>query len=263
MLNINDLKKHAKNIRKSIVNVGFNSPTTHFGGALSCIDILAYIYSNFIQKNNTKKNRFILSKGHCAIALYATLYEFGFISKEDLLSFNSNGGEFPSHCVKKTEKGIELSSGSLGMGLSFAIGQAIALKRKNINNKIFVLTGNGEANEGEFWEAVMFAGHKNIDNLILILDNNNLQNDGRSKDVLDITKWKEKFEAFNWNTVEIDGNNMEEIVNAFENNKKYPLVIISNTIKGKGISFMENVPKWHHNSLTEEEYNQAMKELEV
>lgn len=109
----------------------------------------------------------------------------------------------------------------------------------------------------------MFAGHKNIDNLILILDNNNLQNDGRSKDVLNITKWKEKFEAFNWNTVEIDGNNMEEIVNAFENNKKYPLVIISNTIKGKGISFMENVPKWHHNSLTEEEYNQAMKELEV
>lgn len=257
------LKQRANNIRKHILEAGNQSASAHYGGSLSCADILTYVFSIMKNNDNTNRDRFILSKGHCALALYATLFEYGFITKEELLSFNANNSLFPSHCVKNIEKGIELSSGSLGMGLSFAIGQAIALKRKNINNKIFVLTGNGEANEGEFWEAVMFAGHKNIDNLILILDNNNLQNDGRSKDVLNITKWKEKFEAFNWNTVEIDGNNMEEIVNAFENNKKYPLVIISNTIKGKGISFMENVPKWHHNSLTEEEYNQAMKELEV
>lgn len=255
------LSKRANNIRKYIIEAGSKSASAHYGGSLSCADILAYVFSIMKNDNKESRDRFVLSKGHCALALYAALFEYGFITKEELLSFNSNGSAFPSHCVKNIEKGIELSSGSLGMGLSFAIGQAIALLKKGLKNKIYVMVGNGETNEGSFWEGVMFAGAKKINNLVLILDNNKMQLDGNSKDILDITKWKEKFEAFDWATKEIDGNNMEEITGAFNNDSELPLVIISNTTKGKGVSFMENVAKWHHNSLSEEEYDLAMKEL--
>ncbi len=257
---VESLRNKAKKIRKAIIEAGFQA-SSHYGGSLSSADILAYIFS--VMKNNdiNDRDRFILSKGHCALGLYATLYEYGFISKEELLSFDSNDGAFPTHCVKNIKKGIELSSGSLAMGLSFAIGQAIAFDKKHSNNKIYVLAGNGEANEGSFWEAVMFAGCKKINNLILILDDNKMQLDGRSENILPITQWRDKFEAFGWNVVEIDGNNMQEIINIFESNKKYPLAIISNTIKGKGVSFMENVDKWHHNKLSEVEYHRAIKEL--
>ena len=256
------LQAKARQIRKNIIEVGYHSSVSaHYGGSLSCVDMLAYIFSVMNKESDTNRDRFILSKGHCALGLYATLYEYGFINKEELFSFDANDGAFPTHCVKNVEKGIELSSGSLAMGLSFAIGQAIALKAKKINNKIYVLVGNGEANEGAFWEAVMFAGCNKINNLILILDDNKMQLDGDSKMVLPITQWKNKFKAFEWNAVEIDGNNMQEIVKAFNENEKYPLAIISNTIKGKGVSFMENVAQWHHNKLGENEYNLAIKEL--
>ena len=262
MQNIELLKNNAKKIRKAIIEAGYQSHSAHYGGSLSCADMMAYIFSIMKNIDQHNRDRFILSKGHCALALYGTLYVYGYITKEELHSFNSNNSPFPSHCIKNIEKGIELSSGSLGMGLSYAIGQAIALKKKSLDNKIFVLVGNGEANEGSFWEAVMFAGAKKVNNLILILDNNKMQLDGNSTDIMPITKWKEKFDAFEWNSIEIDGNDMSQIDKAFKQNLNYPLVIIANTIKGKGISFMENDPKWHHNSMTEEEYNQATLELE-
>lgn len=261
MPNTQNLKKRANNIRKNILNASRKGVTAHFGGSLSCVDILSYIYSSMIV-NNTQRDRFIMSKGHCSLALYATLCEFGYITKEELLSFDDNGGNFPTHSIQNKEKGIELTSGSLGMGLSYAIGQAIALTPKKISNKIYVLVGNGETNEGSFWEAISFAGAKKINNLILVIDDNKMQLDGLSENILPISKWREKFEAFEWQAVEIDGHNFDEIIEAFNTKTEKPLVIIANTIKGKGISFMENNPKWHHSSITEEQYFQAVKELE-
>ncbi len=258
----NLFSKKARNIRQNILEAGCKSTSAHYGGSLSCVDILTYIFSSIKSQTIMNRDRFILSKGHCALSLYATLCEFNYITKDELFSFNTNNGNFPSHCVKNIEKGIELSSGSLGMGLSYAIGQAIALTKKNLDNKIYVLVGNGETNEGSFWEAICFAGAKKIKNLILILDNNHLQNDGMSKNILPISKWREKFEAFEWQATEIDGHNFDEIVEAFNVKTEKPLVIIANTIKGKGVSFMENNPKWHHSSITEEQYLQAIKELE-
>ncbi len=258
-----DLSLRAKNIRKNIIEAGFRSKSAHYGGSLSCVELLTYVFSVLKKENNEKRDRFILSKGHCALALYGALAEFNYLSKEELLTFNANGGDFPSHCVKNLDKNIELSSGSLGMGLGYAIGQAIALKNKGINNKIYVLSGNGETNEGSFWESVMFIGAKKLDNIVLILDNNKMQLDGFSKDILNLQNWKDKFVSFGFETIEINGHNFDEIIKAFSTKTDKPLVIIADTVKGKGISFMENKPKWHHSSITEEEYNQALKELEV
>ena len=261
MSDLKDLKIKSKNIRKNIIEAGYKSKSAHYGGSLSSADVLAYVFSVFKKENNQNRDRFILSKGHCALVLYSALAEFNYITKEELLTFNMNGGNFPSHCVKNLEKNIELSSGSLGMGLGYAAGQAIALKNKGLNNKIYVLSGNGETNEGSFWEAVMFIGAKKLNNIVLILDCNKMQLDGYSKDVLDIEAWKDKFTSFGFEAVEIDGHDFNEIIKAFLTLTNKPLVIIANTIKGKGVSFMENNPKWHHSSMTEEEYNQALKEL--
>ncbi len=262
MSNCSCLEIKAKNIRKNIIETGFKSKSAHFGGSLSCTDILTYVFSIFKKENMENRDRFILSKGHCALGLYGALAEFNYITQEELHTFNSNGGQFPSHCVKNIEKNIELSSGSLGLGLGYAIGQAIALRKKGLNNKIYVLSGNGEANEGSFWEGCMFIGAKKINNIILILDNNKMQCDGFSKDVLNVSNWVDKFSSFGFEAIEIDGHNFEEIKNAFSTKTDKPIAIIANTIKGKGILFMENNPDWHHGSLNEIEYNQALKELE-
>ncbi|MFR3313010.1 MAG: transketolase [Alphaproteobacteria bacterium] len=259
---MNIFEQRARNIRKNIILSSAGGITSHFGGSLSGVEVLTYIYSIMNIKNNEDRDRFILSKGHCALLLYSTLCEFGYITKDELRTFDQNGSYFSAHCVLNRKAGIELTSGSLGMGLSFALGQALALKRKNLDNKIYVLVGNGEANEGAFWEAVMFAGAKKINNIVLILDNNGMQLDGFSKDILPITSWFSKFVAFGWNSVEINGHDFNEIDKAFRMLSEKPLAIIANTIKGKGISFMENNPDWHHSSLSEEEYNQALKELE-
>ncbi len=260
-----DLSLRAKNIRKNIIEAGFKSKSAHYGGSLSCVELLTYVFSIFKKENLENRDRLILSKGHCALGLYAVLAEFNYITKEELLTFNTNGSDFPSHCVKNLEKNIELSSGSLGMGLGYAIGQAVALRKKRLDNKIYVLSGNGEANEGSFWEAVMFIGANKLNNIILIIDNNKMQLDGFSKDILDIKDWKNKFSSFGFEAIEIDGHNFEEIKNAINASTKVnkPLAIIANTTKGRGVSFMENNPNWHHSSITEEEYNHALKELEV
>lgn len=254
-----NIKQHAANIRKNILQCGNQYGRAHFGGSLSMADLMAVLFANFIGKG---KDRFILGKGHCALALYATLAEFDYISKEELMSFNANGGDFPSHCVKNREKGIELSSGSLGLGLSFAVGEALALKDKNDEAKLYVVCGNGELNEGSFWEAAMFAGHKNVNNIVLIVDYNKFQNDGASELVMPVENWADKLKAFNWGVIEIDGHDISQIEKALQQkSSERPIAIVAHTIKGKGVSFMENNGKWHHNNMTPEQFENALIEI--
>lgn len=262
-----DLRNRAKNIRKNILDAGFACGVKggHFGGSLSIADIMAVLYGKIMRydinnPSDENRDRFILSKGHCAQALYATLCEFGFITREQLLSFNANGGDFPSHCVRKPALGIELSSGSLGLGLSFAIGQALG---SNGKIDLYVMVGNGEMNEGSFWEAAMFAGHKKISSVCAIIDDNQMQLDGHSGDIMPVSDWGNKLKAFGWTVAEIDGHDLDAIENAFktERNGK-PLAIVAHTVKGKGVSFMEGNPEWHHNKLTDEQYVLACEELE-
>lgn len=265
---LNDLKTKATNIRKNIITTGNIKGMAHYGGSLSCVDVLTVLYGHQMKydlKNPQAQNRdrFILSKGHCALALYSTLCEFGFLTEDELKTFNQNEGDFPTHAVRNLEKGIEASSGSLGLGLSFAIGLALAAKRKKQNHKIYVLVGNGELNEGSLWESIMFAGHNTLDNLIIIVDSNCMQNDGSSENIICLGNCAEKIKAFGWNTVDVDGHNIDEIIKAFNSNKEAkPLAVVAHTVKGKGVSFMENTAEWHHSKMTTEQFEQAMSELE-
>ncbi len=262
-----DLARHSQNIRRKIIETAGTRFSAHFGGSLSSVDVLSALFGKIMNISAEKatdpnRDRFILSKGHCALGLYAALNEFGFISDEDLSTFDKDAGSFPTHCVQSCEKGIEISSGSLGLGLSMAVGIALALKAKKSSAKVYVLCGNGEANEGIFWEAVMFAGVSELNNLILILDNNKMQNDGFSKEVMDIKNWDERLKAFGWNICNVDGHNLEALINQLKTpSAKEPLAIIASTVKGKGVTFMENNPEWHHNKLSPEQYEKALSEV--
>lgn len=262
-----DLARHSQNIRRKIIETAGTRFSAHFGGSLSSVDVLSTLFGsvmNFHPENvkDVNRDRFILSKGHCALGLYATLNEFGFISDEDLASFDKDEGAFPTHCVRFPEKGIEISSGSLGLGLSMSVGMALALKDKKSAAKVYVLCGNGEANEGVFWEAVMFAGASKLENLVLVLDNNGMQNDGFSKDILDVKNWTERLSVFGLDATEIDGHDFSAMEKALKSEKRTaPLAVVINTVKGKGISFMENNPEWHHNKLSAEQYEKALSEL--
>lgn len=255
-----ELKIHARHIRRNIIKAGYAGKHAHFGGSLSCADILAFLYARQMRLSAEGRDKFLLSKGHCALALYATLCEAGFITEEQLLSMNSNGGDFPSHCVWNPKFGIELSSGSLGLGLSFGIGKALALQDRT---KVYVLAGNGELNEGSVWEAAMFAGCRTLNNLCLIVDDNKMQNDGASENILPVSDWAERLRAFGWHTAEADGHDFASLEAAFAAEPVgRPLAIIAHTVKGKGVSFMENAAEWHHHGLTQEEYETALAELE-
>lgn len=262
-----NLIESAKNIRKNILATGNIKGMAHFGGSLSCADVLTVLYGHQMKYDlkdleNENRDRFILSKGHCALALYSTLCEFGIISEDELKTFNQSDGDFPTHAVQNLKKGIEVSSGSLGLGLSYAIGLAIAAKRKKQQHKIYVLIGNGELNEGSLWESIMFAGHNALDNLVIIVDNNCMQNDGASENIVCLGNCSEKINTFGWNTVDVDGHNIDEIVKAFNAaDGKKPLAIVAHTTKGKGVSFMENASEWHHSKMTPEQFEQAMSEL--
>lgn len=259
------LEEHARNIRRNIIEAGHKAGTMHFGGSLSMADLLAYLYGEEMRCDAQNplwegRDRFILSKGHCGLALYAALCEFGFMSREELMSVDDNGGLFPSHCVRNLEHGIEVSSGSLGLGLSFGIGQALALR--DAGRRVYVLAGNGEANEGAFWEAAMFAGHKRVENIALVLDDNGMQLDGDSSEVMPVGNWAEKFRAFGWTAVEADGHDFDSIRNAFQTPREgKPLAVVAHTVKGKGVSFMENSPQWHHARMTEEQFQTALAEI--
>jgi len=266
---INKIKKMCLNMRKNVLDMAMNagSESSHFGGGLSIIEITATLYGavmNYDLKNPKWKlrDKFILSKGHGVLGLYAALAEVGIITKNDLANFEKSNGFLFGHPIMNIEKGIEVSSGSLGMGLSVGIGMAIASIKKKLKNKIFVLLGDGECNEGSNWEAFMSAPKYKLDNLFLILDRNNLQQTGSSKDIMDIGDMSEKLRNFGWHVIEVNGHNIDELLKSFSSNiKNKPIAIVANTIKGKGFSFSENNNDWHHKILSKSQYEIAINEL--
>lgn len=269
MLNNEELKKIASEIRKNILNMIYKASSGHPGGALSITDILTYLYFNEINIdiNNPKDNnrdRVILSKGHASAALYSVLAEKGFFSTEDLKEFRKIDSFLQGHPDMNKIPGVDMTTGSLGQGLSVANGIAMAGKLDNKNYRVYCILGDGEIEEGQIWEAAMTASHYKLDNLCVIVDNNNLQIDGTIDKVMNSYPIDEKFKSFNFNVINIDGHNFDEIKNAFEEAKKVtgkPTVIIAKTIKGKGISFMENECSWHGKAPNENEYKKAINEL--
>ena len=214
-------------------------------------------------KNYLNRDRFILSKGHASAALYAVMAHCGYFKEEELLTFRKLGSRLQGHPCSNKLKGIEISTGSLGQGLSIGCGMAIGLKLDNINSKVYVFLGDGELEEGSVWEAAMNASHNKLDNLIAFVDRNNLQIDGSTEKVKSVGNVKAKFEAFGWNALEIDGHDFNEIYKAINNAKlsDRPFVIIANTVKGKGVSFMENNANWHGKAPNDDELKLALEEL--
>ena len=268
-MDIEDLKKKANEIRKDIIEEVYNAKSGHPGGSLSIADIMSVLYFNElrIDENNPRwedRDRLVLSKGHCSPALYAALAERGFFSKEDLKSFRKLDSNLQGHPDLNKVPGVDMTSGSLGQGLSVANGMAISAKMDNKDYRVYTVLGDGEIEEGQVWEAAMTANKYKLDNLCVIVDNNNLQIDGTIEEVMSSYPIDEKFKSFGFNVLNIDGNNIEEIINAFESakqTKNKPTCIIARTIKGKGVSFMENKTEWHGKAPSEEEYIQAMKDL--
>lgn len=259
----------AKEIRKYSLRMVYQAKASHIGGALSMADILSVLYTSVLkydpsEPNWNQRDRFILSKGHACVSLYSTLALCGFYSLEELDSYGKDGSQFLSHTTHNIP-GIEVSAGSLGHGLPIACGIALAAKRKGTDFRTYVLVGDGEMDEGSNWEALLFAAQFKLDNLCLIIDYNKIQSLGATNDVLNLEPLKTKLEAFNWNVLQIDGHNHSAILKAFKQAeciKNKPTVIIADTIKGKGVSFMESQLLWHYKSPNEEQYNNAIKEVE-
>lgn len=266
---INELKNIAKNIRIDIIEQVYNAGSGHPGGALSIVDILTVLYFNQMNlspedANSNLRDRVVLSKGHAVAALYAVLAEKGYFPKEDLKIFRKLGSKLQGHPDMEKIPGIDMSTGSLGQGLSIANGMAIASKMDNLGCRIYCILGDGEIQEGQIWEAAMTANKYKLDNLCVILDYNNLQIDGTIQEVKALDCIRSKWEAFGFNVIEVDGNNIEKLIDAFDGAKQAkgkPTIIIAKTIKGKGVSFMENKAEWHGRAPSEEEYKKALEEL--
>ena len=263
------LKKTANEIRKGIVTAVHSAKSGHPGGSLSAADILTYLYfeeMNVDPKDPKKadRDRFVLSKGHIAPALYATLAEKGYFPKEDLKTLRHVGSYLQGHPDMKHIPGVDMSSGSLGQGISAAVGMALSAKLDNADYRTYTLLGDGEIQEGQVWEAAMFAGARKLDNLVVIVDNNGLQIDGDIADVCSPYPIAEKFKAFNFNVMEIDAHDFDQIADAFKKAraKGMPTAIIAKSIKGKGVSFMENQASWHGSAPNDEQYAQAMADLD-
>ena len=265
-----ELQKIANEVRKSIVASVHAAKAGHPGGSLSAADLYTYLYfeeMNIDPKDPKKadRDRFVLSKGHTAPGLYSVLAHRGYFPVEDLLTLRKLGSYLQGHPDMKHIPGVDMSSGSLGQGISAAVGMALSAKLSNEDYKVFTLLGDGEIQEGQVWEAAMFAGHRNLDNLIVIVDNNGLQIDGSIDEVNSAKPVDKKFEAFNWHTIEIDGHDFEQIESALNEAKTIdkPVAIIAKTVKGKGVSFMENQVSWHGAAPNDELFEQAMAELKA
>ncbi len=265
-----ELMKTANEIRKGIVTALHSAKAGHPGGSLSATEIFTYLYfeeMNVDPKDPKKadRDRFVLSKGHTAPGLYSTLARKGFFPKEDLVTLRHTGSYLQGHPDMKHIPGVDMSSGSLGQGISAAVGMAIAGKLDNADYRVYTLLGDGEIQEGQVWEASMLAAHRKLDNLVVIVDNNNLQIDGAITEVNSPYPIDKKFEAFNFHVINIDGNDFDQIDAAFKEAKTVkgqPTAIIAKTVKGKGVSFMENQVGWHGKAPNDEEYKIAMEELE-
>ena len=265
-----ELEKMANEIRKDIVTAVHSAKSGHPGGSLSSADIFTYLYFEEMNVDpaNPKwedRDRFVLSKGHVAPGLSSTLAEKGYFPKEDLKTLRHTGSYLQGHPDMKHIPGIDMSSGSLGQGVSAAVGMAAAGKYDKKDYRVYTLTGDGEIQEGQIWEAAMWAGHRKLDNIVVIVDNNNLQIDGSVEDVCSPYPIDKKFEAFNFHVINIDGNDFDQIRAAFKEAREpkgMPTAIIAKTVKGKGVSFMENAAGWHGKAPNDEEYEIAMADLE-
>lgn len=265
-----ELKKTANEVRKNIMTAVYYAHSGHPGGSLSAADILTYLYfeeMNIDPKNPKKadRDRFVLSKGHAAPGLYSTLAERGYFGKEELKGLRHVGCFLQGHPDMKHTPGVDMSSGSLGQGISAAVGMALAGKMANADYRVYALLGDGEIQEGQVWEASMLAANHKLDNLVVIVDNNNLQIDGTVEDVNSPYPIDEKFKAFKFHVININGNDFGEIAAAFKEaheHKGQPTAIIAKTVKGKGVAFMENQVGWHGKAPNKEEYETAMKDLE-
>ena len=265
-----ELQKTAVEIRKGIVTAVHSAKSGHPGGSLSAADIFTYLY--FVEMNIDPKNpkdpnrdRFVLSKGHVAPGLYSTLAHRGYFPVEDLKTLRHVGSYLQGHPDMKHIPGVDMSSGSLGQGLSAAVGMALAAKMDQKDYRVYALCGDGEIQEGQIWEASMFAGHRKLDNLVVFVDNNGLQIDGDIADVCSPYPIDKKFEAFNFHVINIDGNDFDQIATALKEareTKGMPTAIIAKTVKGKGVSYMENKASWHGVAPNDEEYAIAMEELQ-
>lgn len=268
---INELREFAYNMRKSALDTALEAGklSTHFGGGLSIIDITATLYGAVMKldpANPTweERDRFILSKGHGVVGYYTALAERGFIPKEELKTFERTGSALLGHPVMNRSKGIEFTNGSLGMGLSLGIGVALAGKAAQKDYKVYVLMGDGECDEGSVWEAAMSAPQFKLDNLVAIIDRNNFQLGGRNEEVLDLLDLRAKWDSFGWDAIEVDGHDHGQLYDAFTQPAPpgKPRCIIANTVKGKGVSFAENNNDWHHAVLTQNQYDQAILDIE-
>ncbi len=265
-----ELQKTAVEIRKGIVTAVHAAKAGHPGGSLSSADVYTYLYfeeMNIDPKDPKKadRDRFVLSKGHTAPGLYSTLANRGYFPVEDLKTLRQIGSHLQGHPCLQHTPGIDMSSGSLGQGISAAVGMALSAKLSNDSYRVYTLLGDGELQEGQVWEASMFAGHRKLDNLVVIVDNNGLQIDGRIDDVCSPYPIDEKFKAFNFHVVNVaDGNDFDQLRAAFKEareTKGMPTAIIMKTVKGKGVSYMENQAGWHGKAPNDEEYAIAMEEL--
>lgn len=268
-MEIKELENKSKEIRKSIIEQVYKAQSGHPGGSLSIADIMTVLYFNELnidEKNPSweERDRLVLSKGHCSPALYAALAERGYFEKEYLKSFRHIESNLQGHPDMKKVPGVDMTSGSLGQGLSVANGMAISAKLDGKNYRVYCILGDGEIEEGQIWEAAMTSNKYKLDNLCVIVDNNNLQIDGTIEEVMSSYPIDEKFKSFGFNVIKIDGHNIEEILGAFKQAKEVkgqPTCIIAKTTKGKGIAFMENQAGWHGKAPNEEQYEQAMREL--
>ena len=265
-----ELQKTANEVRKGIVTAVHGAKAGHPGGSLSAADIFTYLYfeeMNIDPKDPKKadRDRFVLSKGHTAPGLYSVLANRGYFPVEDLPTLRHLGSYLQGHPCMQETPGVDMSTGTLGQGISAAVGMALAAKMDNMDYRTYTLLGDGEIQEGQVWEAAMFAGHRKLDNLVVIVDNNGLQIDGKIDDVCSPYPIDKKFEAFNFHVINIDGNDFDQIDAAFKEakaTKGMPTAIVCKTVKGKGVSFMENKAGWHGKAPNDEEYKTAMADLE-
>ncbi len=263
-----ELKELSKKIRLQGLDMTMTTGTrgAHLGGSFSCVEILTVLYLEVMDLNpldpfNPNRDRFYPSKNHCTLSHLPVLALKGFIKESELLEFQKDGGRLTGY-PKRVECGLEYSGGSLGQAISVGIGTALAMRRKGINKKVFVLMGDGEMNEGSIWEAFMSANQYKLDNLVVIIDRNHLSYDGDTEDVMGIDSISEKLQAFHWNPIECNGHDIASLLKAFSSIKEgVPNIIIADTVKGKGVSFIENQREWHHHALTQDQYEQAKAEI--
>ena len=269
-MEVSELKQIANEVRKGIITAVHSAKSGHPGGSLSAADIMTYLYFEEMnvdpeEPKKADRDRFVLSKGHVAPALYSTLAQRGSFPKEDLVQLRKTGSYLQGHPDMKGTAGVDMSSGSLGQGISVAVGMALSAGLSGESYRVYTMLGDGEIQEGQVWEAAMFAGFRKLDNLVVIVDNNNLQIDGPVDEVCSPYPIDEKFKAFNFHVINVDAHDFTELARAFEearNTKGQPTAIIAKSIKGKGVSFMENNVKWHGSAPNDEEFKIAMADLE-